>query len=71
LPHPYIACSDFPFYFLLYICGYLASLILTRSVDVNDILLLETLLNKVGVLPETTNKIKSIVKLPAYKAGHH
>lgn len=46
-----------PVYFILYICGYMASLILTRSIDEDDIMLLETLLNKLGVAPVITKKI--------------
>jgi O-antigen/teichoic acid export membrane protein len=46
-----------PVYFLLYICGYLVSLVLTKSVDENDVLLFETILKKTGVAPEAVQKI--------------
>lgn len=46
-----------PVYFLLYICGYIASLVFTRSVDDEDVLLLEALLKRAGVAPEVTRGI--------------
>jgi len=46
-----------PVYFMLYICGYLASLILTRSVDDEDVFLFGEIMSRAGVAPETTRRI--------------
>jgi O-antigen/teichoic acid export membrane protein len=46
-----------PVYFLLYIFGYIASLILTRSLDTEDIFLFEKVMEKAGLAPEATRKM--------------
>ena len=46
-----------PVYFLLYICGYIASLFLTRSLHNEDIFLFRELMNTAGVAPVITEKI--------------
>lgn len=46
-----------PIYLFLYIFGYLASLILTRSIDDEDFFLIGEILKKAGVAPETARKI--------------
>lgn len=46
-----------PVYFLLYIGGYAASLIFTRSLDGEDLFLLEQLLKRAGVGQETARRI--------------
>lgn len=50
-----------PFYFILYIIGYLGSLILTKSIDQDDAMLLATLLGKVGVDEKTIGKITGML----------
>ncbi len=46
-----------PAYFLLYVGGYLLSLLMTRSLDEEDIVLLVTLLNRAGADPDLTKRI--------------
>ena len=46
-----------PLYLLLYIGGYIASLILTRSLDSQDIFLFGEVLKRAGVAPEITQDI--------------
>jgi O-antigen/teichoic acid export membrane protein len=46
-----------PVYFLLYIAGYVGLLFLTKSLDAEDAFLLENILEKAGVRPETARKI--------------
>jgi O-antigen/teichoic acid export membrane protein len=46
-----------PVYFLLYVCGYVASLMLTGSLDKEDAFLLGELLKRGGVSPEVAQKI--------------
>jgi O-antigen/teichoic acid export membrane protein len=46
-----------PLYFLLYVCGYIASLFLTRSVHNEDIFLFREIMNTAGVAPDITEKI--------------
>jgi O-antigen/teichoic acid export membrane protein len=46
-----------PIYFLLYICGYVASLIFTRSLDAEDVLLFVEVMKRTGVSPELTRNI--------------
>ena len=52
-----------PVYFLLYICGYLASLILTRSLDAEDVFLFSEILKRAGVEPETTRRIMKKIRM--------
>jgi O-antigen/teichoic acid export membrane protein len=52
-----------PIYFLLYICGYIVSLIFTRSLDAEDFFLLELLLTKAGINAERINKVLRIISL--------
>ena len=46
-----------PFYFLLYVGGYIIALLITRSLDEDDIGLLSTLLDRAGADPELTKRI--------------
>jgi hypothetical protein len=46
-----------PIYFLLYICGYFVSLVVTRSLDAEDVLLFGEILKRAGVAPETKRTI--------------
>jgi O-antigen/teichoic acid export membrane protein len=46
-----------PLYFLLYIGGYIASLVITRSLDAEDVFLFEKILQKAGLTPEATRKV--------------
>lgn len=46
-----------PIYFLLYILGYVASLIITRSFDREDVFLFGELIKKAGATPELAQKI--------------
>ncbi len=46
-----------PVYLVLYVCGYVASLFLTHSVDAEDIFLFGEILKRAGVAPETTRTI--------------
>jgi len=46
-----------PVYFCLYIAGYLLLLMLTRSLDDEDIFLLKEFMAKAGVMPETSDKV--------------
>ncbi|MGC2063686.1 MAG: MATE family efflux transporter [Thermodesulfovibrionales bacterium] len=57
-----------PVYFLLYICGYIALLILTRSLDAEDVFLFGEILKKAGVAPEAAQKI--IGKIYKRKGGN-
>jgi O-antigen/teichoic acid export membrane protein len=46
-----------PIYFLLYICGYVASLIFTRGLDAEDVLLFGEVMKRTGVTQEITRNI--------------
>ncbi|MBI5741430.1 MAG: flippase [Nitrospirae bacterium] len=46
-----------PVYFLLYTGGYVASLFLTRSLDDEDVFLLEQVLSRAGIGPEMTRRV--------------
>ena len=46
-----------PVYFLLYVCGYFVSLVVTRSLDAEDVLLFGELMKRTGVSPEVTKNI--------------
>jgi O-antigen/teichoic acid export membrane protein len=46
-----------PLYLLLYIGGYMALLILTRSLDLHDVFLFGEILKRAGVAPEVTQNI--------------
>jgi O-antigen/teichoic acid export membrane protein len=46
-----------PVYFLLYVCGYVASLIFTKSLEAEDVFLLGEILKKAGVAPELINNV--------------
>jgi O-antigen/teichoic acid export membrane protein len=56
-----------PVYFILYICGYVASLVLTRSLEAEDIFLIKKIMERAGVAPEAAQRIMG--KLPKGKAG--
>jgi O-antigen/teichoic acid export membrane protein len=51
-----------PVYFLLFICGYLVSLVFTKSVDESDVHLFETILKKTGVAPEGVQRIAGRIR---------
>ncbi len=46
-----------PVYFLLYICGYFVSLVVTRSLDAEDVFLFGEVMKRTGVSPEVTRNI--------------
>lgn len=46
-----------PLYFILYVGGYLVSLILTRSIDFQDVFLFGEILKRAGVTPSVTQNI--------------
>jgi len=46
-----------PFYFFLYICGYIATLFITRSIDKEDVFLIEQVLKRAGINPEVARKV--------------
>jgi O-antigen/teichoic acid export membrane protein len=46
-----------PAYFFSYICGYIASLIFTRSLDSEDVFLLGEVMKRIGVAPEVARNI--------------
>ena len=48
-----------PLYFILYVGGYLVSLILTRSIDFQDVFLFGEVLKRAGVTPSVTQNIMS------------
>jgi O-antigen/teichoic acid export membrane protein len=50
-----------PIYLFLYIFGYLASLILTRSIDDEDFFLFGEILKKAGVAPETARTVMGMI----------
>jgi Na+-driven multidrug efflux pump len=46
-----------PVYFFLFICGYVVSLFLTRSIDPYDVFLFGEILKRAGVAPEVAQNI--------------
>ena len=46
-----------PVYFILFICGYFVSLVITRSLDAEDVLLFSEVMKRIGVSPEITGNI--------------
>jgi O-antigen/teichoic acid export membrane protein len=46
-----------PVYFLLYSCGYVAALFLTRSLDAQDVFLFGEIMKRAGIEPEVTRKL--------------
>ena len=54
-----------PVYFVLYISGYIASLIFTRSIDDEDFMLFGEILKRIGIAPENARKLMEKI----YKKG--
>ena len=46
-----------PVYFLLYVCGYAASLIFTNSLEAEDIFLIKKIMERAGFAPEAAQRI--------------
>ena len=46
-----------PVYFLLYLCGYAASLIFTNSLEAEDIFLIRKIMERAGFAPEAAQRI--------------
>jgi len=59
-----------PVYFVLYISGYIASLIFTRSLDDEDFMLFDEILKRVGVDKEVASKVMGKIHKGDRKKNH-